>query len=225
MPLARSAEAEIVAVGARADESLGLALEERTDDTWRVLASTSGRAVHLALPISESTADLRFRLWSLDRRPATAEVTAYAGAMPHHSEADLARGFALEALPGVAPRLAVAMVDLTEPGCFRRESRDGGPPELMQALAAGATFERAAPTLAPVGFAMPLAAALAEGETAQVQARRAGHQTLGRRVNRGPDQRFGVVFGVSVRGREGKHGGAWRKRQAQVLLSCRQVEK
>jgi hypothetical protein len=93
--------------------------------------------------------------------------------MPHHSEADLARGFALEALPGVAPRLAVAMVDLTEPGCFRRESRDGGPPELMQALAAGATFERAAPTLAPVGFAMPLAAALAEGETAQVQARRA----------------------------------------------------
>ena len=36
---------------------------------------------------------------------------------------------------------------------------------------------------------------------------------------------FGVVFGVSVRGREGKHGGAWRKRQAQVLLSCRQVEK
>ena len=173
VPLARSAEAEIVAVGARADESLGLALEERTDDTWRVLASTSGRAVHLALPIAESTADLRFRLWSLDRRPATAEVTAYAGAMPHHSEADLARGFALEALPGVAPRLAVAMVDLTEPGCFRRESRDGGPPELMQALAAGATFERAAPTLAPVGFAMPLAAALAEGETAQVQARRA----------------------------------------------------
>ena len=173
VPLARSAGAEIVAVGAQASESLGLTLEERADEGWRVLASASGRAVQLALPIAESTADLRFRIWSLDRRPATAEVTAYAGAMAHRGESDLARGFELAVLPGVEPRLAVTMVDLTEPGCFRRENVDDASPELLQALAAGSIFERAAPTLAPVGFAMPLAAALAEGGSARVQARRA----------------------------------------------------
>ncbi|MEO8198284.1 MAG: hypothetical protein ABI689_16315, partial [Thermoanaerobaculia bacterium] len=173
VPLTRPAGSEVVAVGAHAGESLGLALEERTADAWRVRASTSGQAVRLALPLAESTADLRLRIWSLDRRPVTAEVTVYAGAMPHRSEADLARGFELVALPGVEPRLAVAVVDLAEPGCFRRDGADDGQPELLQALAAGSTFARAAPTLAPVGLAMPLAVALAEGGSARAQARRA----------------------------------------------------
>lgn len=173
VPLARPSGAEIVAVGASAGESLGLALEELSEATWRVRATASGRAGRLALPIAESTGDLRLRIWSLDRRPATAEVTAYAGGMKHCSEAELARGCELVALSGVAPRLAVATVDLAEPGCFRRESSAGDAPELLQALAAGSAFDRAAPTLAPVGFALPLAAALEEGESARVQARRA----------------------------------------------------
>lgn len=174
VPLVRPAGAEIVAVGASAGESLGLALEERQPgDSWRVLTATSGRNGRLALPIAQSTAELRLRLWSLDRRPATAEVTAFAGAMQHCSEGELARGCELSTLPGVVPRLAAATVDLAEPGCFRRESPEGDAPELLQALAAGSTFERAAPTLAPVGLAMPLAAAVAEGESVRVQARRA----------------------------------------------------
>lgn len=183
VPLVRPADAEVLAVGARAGESLGLALEEHIGSAkgtpnasgqgWRELASASGTATRLALPLASSTGDLRLRIWSLDRRPATAELTLFAGALRHHSEADLARGFELTPLPGIEPRLAAAIVDLTEPGCFRRDAEDGAQPALLQALAAGAIFERAAPTLAPVGFTMPLAAALAEGESVRVQARRA----------------------------------------------------
>lgn len=180
VPLARSADAEIFAVGARAGESLGLALEERVTgpkdlaESWRELASDSGTAVRLALPLAESTGELRLRLWSLDRRPATAEVTLYAGAIRHRSEAELARGFELTELPGIEPRLAAALVDLAEPGCFRREGEAQDAPALLQALALGSTFGRAAPTLAPVGFAMPLAAPLEEGDSVlRVQARRA----------------------------------------------------
>lgn len=179
VPLARTADAEIFAVGARAGESLGLAIEERVTgpqalaESWRELASAAGTAVRLALPLAESTGELRLRLWSLDRRPATAEVTLYAGEIRHRSEAELARGFELTELPGIEPRLAAAQVDLAEPGCFRREGEEQEAPALLQALALGSTFERAAPTLAPVGFAMPLAAPLDEGGSVRVQARRA----------------------------------------------------
>lgn len=185
VPLTRLAGAEIVAVGARAGESLGMALEERSEpgggrgrsgagvgtaDGWRVRSSASGRSASLALPLAESTAELRLRLWSLDRRPATVEVAAYGGALSHRSEGELARGFELEALPGLEPGLAVAVVDLEAPGCFRRDVAD---PQLLQALSAGSSFEPAAPTLAPVGFALPLAAALTPGGSARVQAGRA----------------------------------------------------
>lgn len=192
VPLTRQTGAEILAAGARAGESLGLALEERTpagaesasaasapsapsapSDTWRVLASAAGRSARLALPLAESTADLRLRIWSLDRRPASVELTIFAGTLAHRSEAELARGFELTPLPGVEPGIAAAVVDLKEPGCFRREASDGAESQLLQALAAGSTFGRAAPTLAPVGFAMPLAILLEEGQSVRVQARRA----------------------------------------------------
>ncbi|MDQ1347045.1 MAG: translocation and assembly module TamB, partial [Acidobacteriota bacterium] len=189
VPLTQTTGAEILAAGALAGESLGLALEERNpasaegssapadpsapSDTWRVLASAAGRSARLALPLAESTAELRLRIWSLDRRPATVELTVFAGTVAHRSEAELARGFELTPLPGVEPGIAAAIVDLKEPGCFRREGTDGAESHLLQALAAGSTFGRAAPTLAPVGFAMPLAVLLEEGQTVRVQARRA----------------------------------------------------
>jgi hypothetical protein len=179
VPLLLPAGAEVVAVGALAAESLGLALEARrpgdgaAPSGWRSLVSTTGRAARIALPLAPATGELRLRIWSLDRRPSAVDLTAHAGPLAHRSEAELARGFDLPRLAGVEPPLAAAVVDLASPGCFRREAGGGESPVLLQAPGMGSTFEAAAPTLAPVGLALPLAAALDDGETSRVEARRA----------------------------------------------------
>lgn len=172
--LVRPAGAEIVAVGASAGESLGLALEAGREpgDSWRVLTATSGRSGRLALPIAESTADLRLRLWSLDRRPATAEVTAFAGAMQHCSEGELARGCELSALPGSCRGSPQRRSTSRSPAASGGSRWRGMPPSSCR-RSPPVRPSGAAPTLAPVGFAMPLAAAVAEGENVRVQARRA----------------------------------------------------
>ena len=168
VPLTRPAAVEIVAVGARAGESLGLALEERSDrsqsgsgtaDGWRVLSSTSGREARLALPLAPSTghsasADLVARPPAGDRRGHRLRRCAVA---PERSRARprlRAHGAAgSRAWDGGGGRRSRAARLL--PARRRRRRRAA---ELLQALAAGSTFESAAPTLAPVGFTLPLAA-------------------------------------------------------------------
>ncbi|MEO8277034.1 MAG: hypothetical protein ABI639_12535 [Thermoanaerobaculia bacterium] len=203
LPISRPATAEIFAVGARSKESLGLVLEERQPESahggavWKALRSVSGTVMRLALPLAPSSGALRVRLWSLDRRPAKIALSLYAGAFAHVREAALVRGFALTPLAGVDPPLAAAIVDLDDPGCFARStsSADGASGGLLQALAIGSTFDAAAPTLASIGLALPLAAPF-EGATApRVQARRV---RLGQRDDSGISEPSEPGEGIAI---------------------------
>ena len=84
VPISRPAGAEVLGIGARAGESLGLALEERASGgaqspvaagVWRVLAAASGSAARLALPLVESIGDAAAA--DLVARPAAGDRRAH----------------------------------------------------------------------------------------------------------------------------------------------------
>lgn len=154
LPLALPANAELVAAGARAGESISLALEVGDGGgVFRTIGEASGRAVRLAAPVVPGSA-ARLRIVSLDRRPAEVTLTLHAGLVRGRSERELEGGLELGLLPGVDPPIAVGRVDLERDGCFRRS--DGA---LLQALGPGTPFAAAPPTVASLErtlwFAMP----------------------------------------------------------------------
>jgi hypothetical protein len=126
LPLSLSAQADLLVVAARSQENLGLGLERRAGNGWRLIGSSTGREPRLELPLSGAPAALagayRLRLWSLERGGAPADLAVAAVTVPRISERQLARGAALPPLHGIAPPLAplaAAVVDLARPGLVR----------------------------------------------------------------------------------------------------------
>lgn len=108
---------ELLAVAARSRDEVGLALDVRTPEGWRTLASATGRAPWLALP--GDGAELRLRLWSISRGGSPILLTAQAAAAARLSERDLAKGAALAAIPGLEAKLSAAVVTLDAPGLLQ----------------------------------------------------------------------------------------------------------
>ncbi len=173
-------------VGARAGESLGLALEERSrpatersgamrrGDAWRVRARP--RDGRRGWPAARGE----------HRRPAPAHLVARppAGDRRDHglcrSDGASQRGRAGARLRSRSSCRESSRASRRRSSISRSPAASGAKASaaadrgLLQALAAGSTFEPAAPTLAPVGFAMPLAVAAGRRRAApRVQARRA----------------------------------------------------
>lgn len=153
VPLELAAGEELVAVGAEAPRPLALRLERREGGSWIEVDAAAGRAIVVASPRGES-GEWRVRVATLDGRPGRARLTRAAGRAPRVSEGELARGVRLEPLPGLAPPLAVLVVELEGPGCFVAEA---GEPELRQARRAGSPFRAERGALPATGVRLWLA--------------------------------------------------------------------
>ncbi|MBV8201015.1 MAG: hypothetical protein JOZ15_10380, partial [Acidobacteria bacterium] len=135
LPLVLPRQADLVLVAARSQENLGLGLEVREGDGWRLLGSSTGREPRLELPLpragdisgvgnvcgspspdarrqrqgngadANGGARFRIRLWSLERRGNPVRLAAAAVTAPRLREGQLARGAALPLLPKLAPPL------------------------------------------------------------------------------------------------------------------------
>jgi hypothetical protein len=131
--------AELLVVAARSAESIGLAVERRTDGgSWQTITTRIDPTVQIELPLSDND-QLRLRLWSVDRRESPVTLTAAAVTPPHLSERLLAQGASMPPLAGFEPTVALAAVDLQRPGTL-----------LLQTAAAGLRWSGAEQPLAPV---------------------------------------------------------------------------
>ena len=149
LPVVLPRQADLLLVAARSQENVGLGLEVREGDGWRLLGSDTGREPRLELPLPapppgrEATAvnggvanprtapaaRYRVRLWSLERRGSPVRLAAAAVTAPRIREGQLAKGATLALLPGVEPPLAplaAAVIELRQPGLVRLQLA-GGP--------------------------------------------------------------------------------------------------
>jgi hypothetical protein len=123
-PLALPDAAELLVAAATARESVALALEARVGEAWTALGTSAGRVARLEAVLPPDATAARLRLWSVDRRDATARLTLAALAPPRAREDALASGVALAPVPGIAPPLGVLAVDLDRPGLLRLDAAD-----------------------------------------------------------------------------------------------------
>jgi hypothetical protein len=141
-PLSLPQPSELLMAAASAPESVALALEARLGDAWRALGSAEGRDARLDAVLPPGAAELRLRLWSADRRDARARFSVAALTPPAVGEDRLRSGLALTPVPGVAPAIGAAAIDLDRPGLFRLEEAAGirwsAEPGRVLAEAAGA---------------------------------------------------------------------------------------
>ncbi len=110
---------ELLLASATASEGVGLALEKHGKGGWSTLASSAGRAASFEVPLApEAAAEgaYRLRLWSIDRRHASAQVFVAAAAPEHASEARLGSGLPATSVSGFRPPRAVAAAVLDRPG-------------------------------------------------------------------------------------------------------------
>ncbi len=168
VPLELPQGADFLAATARSTDGLGLELERDGGDGWRALSRDQGSAVRVALALAPDGARYRLRLRALDRRPLDVALAAWAGAAPRVSERSLRSGAALRPLPGLSPQLAVAAVELREPGCFEILSAPVG---LEQAIAEAEPLRPAGAALVSTGGTLWIAAPAGTG-SATVSARR-----------------------------------------------------
>ena len=134
LPLSLPPRADLLLVAARSQENLGLGLEVREGEVWRLAGSSTGREPRLELPLPPApplppavgadggagpgaasgagagagagTRAYRLRLWSLERRGGPVQLAAAAIAAPRLGERELARGAAVPLVAGVEPPLA-----------------------------------------------------------------------------------------------------------------------
>jgi hypothetical protein len=130
--------AELLVVAARSAESIGLAVERRTEGGWQTVTTQIDPTVQIELPLSGND-QLRLRLWSVDRRESPVTLTAAAVTPPHLSERLLVQGASVPPLAGVEPAVALAAIDLQRPGTL-----------LLQTAATGMRWSGARQPLAPV---------------------------------------------------------------------------
>jgi hypothetical protein len=123
---------DLLLAQAQSTESLGLSLEVLHGESWVALGSATGRAARIEVPLAEATSgasgsrdgEFRLRVWSQDRRDATARLSVAATAVKRAKENDLRRGLRLTPVAGLPAGTAVARIDLDRPGLFRvREAR------------------------------------------------------------------------------------------------------
>ncbi len=131
LPLTLPRKADLLLLAARSQENLGLGLEVREGDGWRLLGTSTGREPRLELPLPLASpaplAAYRVRLWSLERRGTPVRLAVAAVTAPRISEGRLAKGAALPQVPGLEPPLAplaAAVVELAHPGLVRLQLGD-----------------------------------------------------------------------------------------------------
>jgi hypothetical protein len=156
LPLVLPRQADLLLVAARSQENVGLGLEVREGEGWRLLGSSTGRAPRLELPLlpppgreeraanagagipdMAPAASYRVRLWSLERRGAPVRLAAAAITAPRIGEGQLAKGAILRLVPAVEPPLAplaAAVIELRQPGLVRLQlaGRTERPGEIRQ---------------------------------------------------------------------------------------------
>ncbi len=122
-PLDLPAESLLVA-GARSGETVGLALEVADADAWRTVATTTGRAARLEIPLQDKTpARYRLRVWSLDRRDSPVHLSVAALAPTRYDEGRLRAGLSLAPVGDLAPPVGAATVALERPGLLKTDAR------------------------------------------------------------------------------------------------------
>ena len=102
----------------RSADSMGLALEAKRGDAWVAQGSATGRAVRLEVPVAAGDT-LRLRLWSEDRRDATARLAVVGLTAPRVSESALRSGFRPAAVAGLPSPTAAGVLELDRPGLLR----------------------------------------------------------------------------------------------------------
>ena len=123
---------ELLLASATATEGVGLALEVRDHEGWSTLASSSGRSASFEVPLASgavaaATPGYRLRLWSADRRHASARVFVAAATLGHETEAELGSGLRPSAVSGFEPQRAVAAAALDRPGVFEADTASRQP--------------------------------------------------------------------------------------------------
>jgi hypothetical protein len=119
-PLTVPSNAQLLVIGARSAESVGAAVELEDASGRRSLGSATGHEIHLEIPLPQlQSAQVRLRIWSVDRRSISAHITAAAITPLRLSEKDLKKGITLKQVPGVDPPVSAAAVALERPGVFR----------------------------------------------------------------------------------------------------------
>jgi len=123
----------LLVVAGRSVDTVGLVLEQRSGEEWQAVGAASGRNARLAVA-RDAKADYRLRVWSMDHTLQPIALALRAVAPTQASEAGLAGGLSLTAVPGIEPPLGVAAVKLERPGLFRL---DAAAPGLAWATANG----------------------------------------------------------------------------------------
>lgn len=116
-PIEVGPKAEILVVGARSKETIGLAIEETTASGPRIIDSATGRTASIELPIGNQR-KLALRVWSIDRRNQPLELTAAAIAVSGHSERDLTKGVYVTKVAGIEPPVVATRIALQSSGVF-----------------------------------------------------------------------------------------------------------
>ncbi|HVQ28965.1 MAG TPA: hypothetical protein VMV21_05260 [Vicinamibacteria bacterium] len=111
-------QGDLLLAQVRSTDSVGLTLEAKRGEVWVTEGSASGREVRLEVPVAGSE-PRRLRLWSEDRRDATARLAVVGIKAPRASESDLRRGFRPASVAGLLWPIAAARVDLERPGLWR----------------------------------------------------------------------------------------------------------
>jgi hypothetical protein len=124
----------LLVVQAVSNDAVGISIEVQQRDTeramsWVELTSASGKSPYVLLPYSDSTSrSYRARVWSMDRRGADIAFKVQAIEPSRYSEQQLTNaGVKLDFIPSVAtgaPSMAVAVIDLAQPGVFKVDEAD-----------------------------------------------------------------------------------------------------
>lgn len=127
-PLTFARDANVLVVNARADTTVGIAIESAPNDTggktggdtWRVVATRAGRVARIEVPIGARAQ--RLRVWSVDGRPAAIQVDLQAAAIKSVSESQWAKGVRPTMIAGGG----IVAVDVKTPGVFRLANPGAG---------------------------------------------------------------------------------------------------
>jgi len=125
-PLALSGKDALLVIQADSTKTVGLSIEAKQNQTWRVIGTTVGKATRLLMPLrTDQSIAHRVRVWSLDRRNAAIQlrVNRYTPEIEHENTLRRA-GIPLKILPGASPQVAIGAVETRRPGLYRLDRTD-----------------------------------------------------------------------------------------------------
>lgn len=168
VPLEGLGRAELLALRARSEESVGMALEARRAGIWQPVAEDAGRQAMLVARLGEAEA-WRVRVWSLDRRGNPVRLAASLPRARGASEARMARATELGAGRQALPAAVAVKTNLDRPGLLAVS----GDPVLWCPHAGKACIPVENGLVAPMEAELWLVAAITEpGASARVQVER-----------------------------------------------------